>query len=67
MWELRSSQITINDETREAEAQKLLNGMTVELVRRLVLLPQEDTLFLSDGLDEDVWQQIVQAAQSALQ
>lgn len=67
MWELRSSQITINDETREVQARKLLNGMTVELVRRLVLLPQEDTLFLSDGLDEDIWKQIVQAAQSALQ
>lgn len=67
MWELRSSQIAINDENREAEAKKLLNGMTVELVRRLVLLPQEDTLFLSDGLDEDIWQQIVQAAQNALQ
>lgn len=67
MWELRPSQVVIQAENRDSVAQRLLNGMTVQLVRRMVLLPQEDTLFLSDGLEPAVWQQIVEEAQRALQ
>ena len=36
------------------------------LIRPLVLLPYEDTLYLSDGLDEAVWQSIVDSAREAL-
>lgn len=67
MWELRPSQVVIDTENRDSIAQRLLTGMTVPLVRRMVLLPEEDTLFLSDGLDSAVWQQIVEEAQRALQ
>ena len=66
-WELRSSQVRLDETNRYETMQRLINGMTVDLVRRLVLLPEEDTLFLSADLDPAVWAQIVQAAQSALQ
>lgn len=44
----------------------LSEAMSSALLPHLVLLPQEDTLYLSADLPEDVWQRIVEAAQQAL-
>lgn len=44
----------------------VLNSITAELLPHLVLLPEEDTLFLSADLPEKVWKQIVNAARDAL-
>jgi len=44
----------------------MLEGMSAALIPRLVLLPAEDTLYLSADLSEDVWQGIVEAARSVL-
>lgn len=51
--------------TEEARS-SLASGMASALVRRLVLLPGEDTLFLSADLPEETWQLIVDGAQAAL-
>lgn len=67
LWELRSDQQQVNAANQEAVAKQLVKSMAVDLVRRLVLLPGEDTLFLSADLDPEMWKQIVDAAQSALQ
>lgn len=53
-------------ELSEAELNSLMETMAAELVPHLVLLPQEDTLYLSADLPEDVWQRIVEAAQAVL-
>lgn len=66
-WELRPNIVKVNETNVDALRQRVLNGLTVDLVRRLVLLPQEDTLFLSAGIDPTTWNQIVEAAQKALQ
>lgn len=66
-WELRPNVITVVMDNMVGISRRIVQGATVELVRRLVLLPAEDTAFLSAGLEPDVWQQIVDAAQSALQ
>ena len=66
-WELQPNVIKVDAGSIEGIRNRILQGATVELVRRLVLLPAEDTAFLSAGLEPDVWQQIVDAAQSALQ
>ena len=66
-WELQPNVIKVDAGSIEGIRNRILQGATVELVRRLVLLPTEDTAFLSAGLEPDVWQQIVDAAQSALQ
>lgn len=58
MW-TETQAATISQET-------LLAGMPTALVRHLVLLPAEDTLYLSAGLPEEAWQSIVDAAQAAL-
>lgn len=46
--------------------ESLAQGMSAALVKRLVLLPAQDTLYLSRDLPEDTWQGIVDAAQTAL-
>lgn len=46
--------------------ESLAQGMSAALVKRLVLLPAQDTLYLSRDLPEDAWQGIVDAAQTAL-
>ncbi|MBP3636695.1 MAG: hypothetical protein J6K13_03960 [Clostridia bacterium] len=48
------------------QTEALLSSMSGALIPRLALLPVEDTLYLSADLPEDVWQKIVEAAQSAL-
>lgn len=50
----------------ETERSSLLETMSADLVPHLVLLPQEDTLYLSADLPEDVWQRIVEAARAVL-
>lgn len=60
-WELREKATALD----EAAMDRILKGAQTALVRRLVLVP--DSLFLSNGLDDDQWQQIVTAAQNALQ
>lgn len=67
LWELRPDQQQVDAANQEAVASQLVKSMAVDLVRRLVLLPGEDTLFLSADLDPEMWKQIVDAAQSALQ
>lgn len=44
----------------------LAAGMSAALVKRLVLLPEEDILYLSRDLPAEAWQSIVDAAQTAL-
>ncbi len=64
-WE--SADITVDmDAMGEQQLLGMTQGLSAAVVPHLVLLPKEDTLFLSADLPEDVWQQIVEAAQSAL-
>ena len=62
-WELRENIVALD----EAAMQRILRGAESALVRRLVLVPREDSLFLSNGLEDAQWQEIVTAAQNALQ
>lgn len=51
-----------------ANEQALLNeSVTAVLIRRLVLLPYEDTMFLSRDLSQEAWNGIVEAARRGLQ
>lgn len=50
----------------DAQQQALAQGMSSALIPRLVLLPKEDTLYLSADLSDEVWQNIVEAAKQAL-
>lgn len=51
----------------EERRSSLAADMSAALVKRLVLLPKEDTLYLSADLPDDTWQRIVDAAQAALE
>lgn len=62
-WELRENIVALD----EAAMQRILRGAESALVRRLVLVPREDSLFLSNVLEDAQWQEIVTAAQNALQ
>lgn len=67
-WELRPDAVTVqgaDDAALSAHRQRIEVAMSTALIRPLVLLPAEDTLFLSADLPEDVWQAIVQAARQA--
>lgn len=66
-WELRPNIVQVSENNVNVLRQRILDGFTVDMVRRLVLLPPEDTLFLSAGIDPATWNQIVEAAQKALQ
>ena len=66
-WELQPNVVKVDAGNSEGIRARILQVATVALVRRLVLLPEEDTAFLSEGLAPEVWQRIVDAAQSALQ
>lgn len=66
-WELRPNIVQVSENNINALRQRILDGFTVDMVRRLVLLPPEDMLFLSAGIDPATWNQIVEAAQKALQ
>ena len=64
---------TVDMDALEANGQlatareEITSAVAQALIRPLVLLPYEDTLYLSDGLDEAVWQSIVDSARKALQ
>lgn len=59
--------ITVDmDAMDEQQLLDMTQGLSEAVVPHLVLLPQEDTMYLSADLPQDVWQQIVEAAQSAL-
>lgn len=69
-WELRSIIIDVDGLTETQAgivAQEIAASAVTALIRPLVLLPKDDTLFLSADLPEDTWQKLVDAAQSALQ
>lgn len=53
---------SMSNQQRESAAE----GLAAALIPHLVLLPQEDTLYLSADLPEDVWQRIVEAAKTML-
>ena len=60
--------ITVDmDAMDEQQLLDMTQGLSEAVVPHLVLLPQEDTLYLSADLPEDVWQRIVEAAQSVPQ
>lgn len=64
-WE--RADITVDmDAMDEQQLLDMTQGLSEAVVPHLVLLPQEDTLYLSADLPEEVWQRIVEAAQSAL-
>lgn len=67
-WALRQKTVAVDPADASAlEAQRgaIEAAMSTALIRPLVLLPHEDTLFLSDGLPEEVWDSIVEAARQA--
>ena len=69
-WPLNDTVVNLSDmtdtqlETVQTEA---LSAISTALIRPLVLLPTEDTLYLSADLDEAVWQSIVDAAKAAME
>lgn len=69
-WELRESTVDLTalSESQLATVCTAAAGdVATDLIRPLVLLPYEDTLFLSADLDEASWQKIVDAARAALE
>lgn len=69
-WEMQENTVDLAGLTAaqtDALRQEATAAMASALIPRLALLPKEDTLYLSAGLSEDVWQTIVDAAQSALE
>ena len=69
-WELRETTVALDalSETQlQTVQQAAADAVASDLIRPLVLLPYEDTLFLSADLDEASWQTIVDAARDALE
>lgn len=69
-WESRPQTVSINlltEEQAAITAGELTSAAATALIRPMVLLPREDTLYLSADLSDEAWQKIVDAAQSALQ
>lgn len=69
-WETRPQTVSINlltEEQAAITAGELASAAATALIRPMVLLPKEDTLYLSADLSDEAWQKIVDAAQSALQ
>lgn len=62
LWTETDAAITSTQQQRET----LAEAMGAKLLPHLVLLPAEDTLYLSADLPEEAWQRIVEAAQTAL-
>ncbi len=64
-WELRESTVALNllDETQLSALRENLAGAAAKaLIRPLVLLPKEDTLYFSKDLSDEAWDRIVNAA-----
>lgn len=59
-WEMEQNQIVVDDQKGEALMTEAASAAVAALIRPLVLLPEEDTLYLSAGLSG--WQTIVEAA-----
>ncbi len=59
-WELEQNQIVVDDQDGEALMAEAASAAVTALIRPLVLLPEEDTLYLSAGIGG--WQTIVEAA-----
>ncbi len=69
-WELNDTVVDLSamDETQLTAVQtEVQSAVATALVRPLVLLPAEDTNYLSADLDEAVWQSIVDAAKAAME
>ena len=69
-WELRENTVdlmALSESQLATVRQAATEDVARNLIRPLVLLPYEDTLFLSADLDEASWQKIVDAARSALE
>lgn len=62
LWTETDAAIAPTQQQRES----MTEAMGAQLLPYLVLLPAEDTLYLSADLPEDTWQRIVEAAQMAL-
>ena len=65
LWEETIATVDM-DAMDEQQLTDMLEGLSGEVIPRLVLLPREDTLYLSADLPEDVWQKIVEAARNTL-
>ncbi len=69
-WELNDTVVDLSamDGTQLTAVQtEVQSAVATALVRPLVLLPAEDTNYLSADLDEAVWQSIVDAAKAAME
>ncbi len=69
-WKLNDTTVNLSalSETElESVQTEALSAISTALIRPLVLLPEEDTQYLSADLDEAVWQSIVDAAKSAME
>ncbi len=69
-WELNDTVVDLSamDDTQLTNLQaEVQSAVATALVRPLVLLPEEDTQYLSADLDEAVWQSIVDAAKAAME
>ena len=64
LWASSVALGTLNEEELAALRQELLDQAATALVAHWVLLPTEDTLYLSQDLSDEVWQQIGFAAMS---
>lgn len=62
LWTETDAAITPTQQQRET----MTEAMGASLLPHLVLLPEEDTPYLSADLPEEAWQRIVEAAQTAL-
>lgn len=70
MWELPRETISLASLTPEQQTEigeKLSKKVAAAVIRPLVLLPREETYYLSYDMPDDLWQQIVDAAQGEVQ
>ena len=68
-WALQGSAVDLDgmdEEKLEALRSRAVSAMGEKLIPALVLLPEEDTLYLSADLPPETWQAIMNAAQQAL-
>ena len=68
-WTLREGAVSLDsmDQERLEELRsRVVSAMGAELIPMLVLLPEEDTLYLSADLPPESWQAIMNAAREAL-
>lgn len=56
---------SLSDEERAVAGETIMRKANAAIVRPLVLLPREETYYLSYGLPDELWQQIVDAARKS--